>query len=241
MSTEVLRAAAECVAAVALWTAVFRLPFQDPRRRARLALWLGSRANADPQRAFAVFATLAYLGLAAGVLAWLALRYRIDLVALLAVRAPGETAALAVLGVAGSVAVIGQGVGIAYRLRPGLDVPGAVRTLQWLAGSAALPGPARIAVPVAGACAEELVFRGAVFGALDAAGGAPLVALAGSAALFAAQQAALTSTRVQAAVLVGSALVIGAMGGLLLLATGSLLPALVVHVSFAAFYSRPAR
>jgi hypothetical protein len=239
VSTEVIRAGVECAAAIAVWTALFRLPFNDSRRRARLALWLGTRCNADPQRAFAVFATLLYLVLAAGVLAWLVLRFRVDLVALLAVRAPLETAALAVLGVAGTVALIGSAVGLAYRVRPGLDVPGAVRSLQWLAGAATLPNAARVAVPVAGACGEELVFRGAVFGAIYGAGGAPLLALAGSALLFAVQQVALTTTPVQAGLLAGAALIIGGMGALLLIATGSLVPALLVHLSFAAFYSRP--
>lgn len=229
---------AECLGVVALWTGLFRVPFNDPRRRARLALWLGTRANADPQRAFAVFATALYLVLGGAVVAWFAVRYRLGLAGLFAVRAPAELAALTVLGVAGAVALIGLGVGVAYRIRPDLDVPGAVRSLRWIEAAGTLPARVRAAVPVLGACGEEMVFRGAVYGAVYAAGAPPVAALTAAALLFAGQQAALTTTLTQAGLLAAAALVIGGLGGLLLAATGSLLPALVVHMSFAAFYSR---
>lgn len=151
---------------------------------------------------------------------------------------PGPGAALALL-----LAVLGTSsstilcVSLLYRLRPRTDVPGEIARIQWIASVLALPRHYRWTVPAAAALFEEVLFRGVVLLGLGALGSGPAFALAFSTCLFAAGQVALVSTRTQAYVLGTSSLVLGAVGGLLTLATGGVLPALVLHMSFAGFYT----
>ncbi|MFD0352085.1 ATP-binding cassette domain-containing protein [Kitasatospora aburaviensis] len=124
-----------------------------------------------------------------------------------------------------------------YRANPRVDVPGEIARVQWIASILALPRHYRWIIPAAAALFEELLFRGAVLLGLGALGSGFGVALAVSTCLFAAGQVALVSTPVQAYVLGTSSVTLGVVGGLLTAATGGILPALALHMSFAGFYT----
>lgn len=223
-------------AVVAAWLALYRLPFNDPARRRRTALWLAGRTGLRPEAAFAVFGTLVYLLLGALALAVLLASTPLALHRLFALPAPGAAAALA-LAVLGTSSATVLCVSLLYRADPRADVPGEIARIQWIASILALPRHFRWIVPAAAALFEEVLFRGAVLLGLGTLGSGPGFALAFSTCLFAAGQVALVSTRTQAYVLGTSSLVLGTVGGLLTTATGGLLPALVLHMSFAGFYT----
>lgn len=113
--------------------------------------------------------------------------------------------------------------------------------VPWMAGLRALPGAA---APAAGAVAgvvEELFFRGVLLAALLARGVAPWVAVTLAGALFVIQQLVQVRTGFQAAVIGAGCMAISGVGGLLVLASGSVLPAVVCHVAFVVFFlGRPA-
>ncbi|MFJ8165796.1 type II CAAX prenyl endopeptidase Rce1 family protein [Streptomyces sp. NPDC096136] len=223
-------------AVVAVWLALYRLPFDDPARRRRTALWLAGRTGLRPEAAFAVFGTLVYLALGALALAVLLASTPLDFHRLFAVPAPG-TALVLLLAVLGTSSATVLCVSLLYRADPRADVPGEIARIQWIASILALPRHYRWIVPATAALFEEVLFRGAVLLGLGALGCGPAFALAFSTCLFAAGQVALVSTRTQAYVLGASSLVLGAVGGLLTTATGGVLPALVLHMSFAGFYT----
>ncbi|MFF4371589.1 type II CAAX prenyl endopeptidase Rce1 family protein [Streptomyces sp. NPDC001594] len=222
--------------AVALWLALYRLPFGDPARRRRTALWLAGWTRLRPEPAFAVFGTLVYLVLGGLALAVLLAATPLALRQVFAVPAPGDALALllAVLGTSSTTILC---VSLLYRVHPRADVPGEIARIQWISAILALPRHSRWTVPAAAALFEEVLFRGAVLLGLGALGAGPAFALGFSTILFAAGQVALVSTRIQAYVLGTSSLVLGTVGGLLTIATGGVLPALVLHMSFAGFYT----
>ncbi|WP_371493733.1 CPBP family intramembrane metalloprotease [Kitasatospora sp. NBC_00374] len=228
--------AALATAVVAGWLALYRLPFNDPARRRRTALWLADRTGLRPEAAFAVFGTAVYLVLGALALAVLLTATPLTLHQLFGVPAPGMLLAL-LLAVFGTSSANILCVSLLYRADPRVDVPGEIARIRWIASILALPRHYRWVVPAAAALFEEVLFRGAVLMGLAALGSGPLLALAVSTCLFAAGQVALVSTRVQAYVLGTSSLTLGVVGGLLTVATGGVLPALVLHMSFAGFYT----
>ncbi|MEU6238936.1 CPBP family glutamic-type intramembrane protease, partial [Kitasatospora sp. NPDC047058] len=226
-----------CVVVVGGWLALYRVPFNDPARRRRTALWLAGRTGLGPEAAFAVFGTVVYLVLGALALTALLAATPLSLHQLVGGR-PTPTMALALL-----LAVLGTSsanilcVSLLYRAVPRVDVPGEIARVQWIASILALPRHYRWIIPAAAALFEEVLFRGAVLLGLGALGGGFGVALAVSTCLFAAGQVALVSTPVQAYVLGTSSVTLGVVGGLLTAATGGVLPALALHMSFAGFYT----
>ncbi|WP_354644467.1 CPBP family intramembrane glutamic endopeptidase [Kitasatospora camelliae] len=228
--------AALATAVVAGWLALYRLPFNDPARRRRTALWLAGRTGLRPEAAFAVFGTAVYLVLGALALTVLLACTPLALHRLFAPPAPGTALAL-LLAVLGTSSANILGVSLLYRADPRVDVPGEIARIQWIASVLALPRHYRWIIPAAAALFEEVLFRGVILLGMAELGSGPVPALAFSTCLFAAGQVALVSTRVQAYVLGTSSLTLGVVGGLLTWATGGVLPALVLHMSFAGFYT----
>ncbi|MFE2726809.1 type II CAAX prenyl endopeptidase Rce1 family protein [Kitasatospora sp. NPDC059327] len=228
--------AAGCVLAVAGWLALYRLPFADPARRRRTALWLADRTGLRPDPAFAVFATSLYLGLAAAVLAVL-----LPLTDLSLDQVVGRPSTALLFGL--PLAVLGTSslnilcVSLLYRAAPRVDVPGEIARIRWIASILTLPRRYRWIVPATAALFEELVFRGAVLLGLGSLHSGFAFAAVFSTLLFAAGQVVLVSTPVQAYVMATSSIALGTVGSLLIAATGSILPALVLHMSFAGFYT----
>ncbi|MCP9210391.1 CPBP family glutamic-type intramembrane protease [Streptomyces sp. NEAU-Y11] len=225
-----------CVATIGGWLALYRLPFGDPARRRRVGLWLADRTGLRPDAAFALFGTVLYLLL--GVVALALLMTFAGLPVQRLVGRPSADALLALLlAVCGTSSLNILCVSLLYRANPRVDVPGEITRVQWISSILALPRHLHWVVPAVAALVEELVFRGAVLLGIGATGGGFLFAATFSTVLFAVGQVVLVSTWVQAYVLGMSSLVLGTTGSLLTAATGSVLPALVLHMSFAGFYT----
>jgi membrane protease YdiL (CAAX protease family) len=124
-----------------------------------------------------------------------------------------------------------------YRVRPTVDVPGEVGNILWIRYCLALGSPWKWVVPALAAIVEECVFRGVLFAGMVERG-APLgVAVILSTTAFLVGQIVLTGSRIQVYVLAFSSLAIGLLGSLLTSATEALVPAVVLHASFAGYYT----
>jgi hypothetical protein len=227
-------------AASAGWFGVYRLPFAAAARRARLGMAVGGALGCSAQAGFTIFATLWYV--AFGIAAAVAVAAVTGLGTAQLVGAPAAGTALAALGlsVVGAVGWIGASMSAATALWPALDVPRTVTGLRWVRDSLALRPRIRWLVPLCGAVVEEVFYRGTVFLGLQAAGLGTLAAAAVATALFTVTQMGMTETWPQAGILAASSLVVSAFGCLLVAGTSSVLPAVALHGSFAAFYSRGA-
>ncbi|MCF3134682.1 CPBP family glutamic-type intramembrane protease [Streptomyces olivochromogenes] len=225
-----------CIVTIAGWLALYRLPFGDPARRRRVGLWLADRTALRPEVAFALFGTVLYLLLGASALALLGAFAGLSAGQIVGRPSVGAIPAL-LLAVCGTSSLNILCISLLYRADPRADVPGEITRVQWIASILYLPRHFRWVIPAAAAMVEELVFRGAVLLGLGAAGSGFVFAAAFSTVLFAIGQVVLVSTRVQAYVLGTSSLALGTVGSLLVAATGSVLPALALHMSFAGFYT----
>jgi hypothetical protein len=225
------------VLATGLWLAVYRLPLRTPRARQRFRLAVSSRTGLPSRYVFPVVGTLIYL--AAGLLAATGL----ILVTPVGWRDPLRwhlsvpAVALTLLAGLGAAALTTFAMTTIYAIRPGVDIPGAVANVRWIQEILVLPRQVRWLVPMVSAAVEEFFFRGVALTGLSAAGAPPWWAIAISGAVFTTGQVVLTETRLQALVLGLSSIVLSVVGGLLVVVTGSVIPAILVHASFAGYYT----
>jgi membrane protease YdiL (CAAX protease family) len=114
-----------------------------------------------------------------------------------------------------------------------------IGSIPWIVGIRRLPATLARLAPAASAICEEFFFRGVLLSALTARFGLrPWLALALVTVLFVVQQGLQLKTRLQFAVIFAGSLAISAIGGILVLATASALPACLCHASFVLFYLR---
>lgn len=231
---------AVAAAAAVLWGRA--LWFFDERSAALRRLALGvlgfTRRPASEVRSALLSALYCGGGLLLAVL--FAALWRVPVGRLLAPAA--EHAPLAVLGVVAEVALASLLVSLWCALSgAGPERFAELAEVPWMAGLRALPGAAAPAVGALAGAVEELFFRGVLLTALLERGVGPWSAVALAGALFLLQQLLQVRTRFQAAVIGAGCVAISAVGGLLVLASGSVLPAIVCHVAFVVFFlGRPA-
>ncbi|GIG56447.1 hypothetical protein Lfu02_08190 [Longispora fulva] len=223
--------------AAAAWLAVYRLPLRSPRTRQRFRLWVASRTPLPGRLVFPVVGTAIYLVaglLAAGGLAWVA---GVRLPGVLSWRVTPHGAATTLLAVVGANALTGFAMGVVAAARPGLDLAGAVTTVRWVQEVGAFGRRWRWVVPMISAAVEEFFFRGVLLFALLGHGTPAWLAVAVAGLVFTTGQVLLTENRTQALVLGLASGALSLVGGLLVLAEGSVLPAVLVHASFAGYYT----
>lgn len=112
-----------------------------------------------------------------------------------------------------------------------------VQNIPWIGGLAVFPTGVMMGLLVASAFIEELFFRGVVLLILvNQLQITPFWALAFVTALFIIEQALQLKTAVQKAIISCSCLSISLIGCLLVLGTGSIVPAALSHMSFVVFF-----
>ena len=227
---------AQAVAVTAIWLAAYRLPFSSTRTRQRVRLRLSSLTGVPSKYVFPVLGTVIYLVL--GVAAAYVLGGPLTLLRWDFSLAAG---ALTVLAAAGASALTAFAMSVLYAANPRTDIPSAVTGVRWVQEILALPGPWRWIVPAASAAVEEFFFRGVVLMGLLALGAPAWAAIVIAGVLFIVGQLVLTETRAQAVVLGLSSVTISLIGGLLTVVEGSVLPAILIHASFAAYYTNVRR
>lgn len=145
---------------------------------------------------------------------------------------------LILLGIAGEISLANLLVGLgraAMRSRP--EQFAELRDIPWMKGLRALPP---VVVPVAaafGGAVEEVVFRGVVLRILtERLAAPPLLAVGVAGLLFCLQQLIQVRTPFQAMVIGSGCVAISLVGGLLVVLSGSMIPAVLCHASFVLFF-----
>jgi membrane protease YdiL (CAAX protease family) len=148
---------------------------------------------------------------------------------------------LTVLGVLGELSLTGllTRAIVGWWFPQNLNVAQEIRNIPWL--KAMLESP-RSLVPIAvvsSAALEELFFRGVVLSILTKElGVGPYIGIASVGVLFSCQQIIQLRNGYQAAIIGSSCIAISFIGGILVLLTGSVIPAAISHASFVVFYVR---
>ncbi|MEV0733032.1 CPBP family intramembrane glutamic endopeptidase [Polymorphospora sp. NPDC050346] len=225
------------VVVTAAWLALYRLPFADPRRRQRIRLAVASRTNLPAKYVFPILGTVIYLALGLLAAAVLARLGDVDVVGVLSWDVSWAGIGRTLLAVVGASALTSFAMSMLYAFAPRVDVPGAVSGVRWVQEILVLPRRWRWSVPMVSAAVEEFVFRGVLLAGLLVAGAPAWLAVVVSGLIFTTAQVLLTEQRLQAFVLAVSSIVLSLVCGLLTIVEASVLPALLVHASFAGYYT----
>lgn len=225
-----------CLAA-AIWLAVYRLPLAAPRRRQKFKLAVSSATGMPPRLVFPIVGTLIYLVGAALAIAAVMMTTGPSFADVVPVDVGWSVIPITVLAITGSAAITAFAMSVLYSVRPTLDVASSVSSVGWISQILVLPVQWRWLVPMSSAAFEEFFFRGVLCGGMMVAGAEPWAAILWSGLAFTIGQVLLTERPLQAVVLAVSSVVISIVGGLLLIVTGSVIPAIVMHASFAGFYT----
>ncbi|GGM78495.1 type II CAAX prenyl endopeptidase Rce1 family protein [Dactylosporangium sucinum] len=230
--------AGAALAAAAIWLFVFRLAVFNYRTNRRVRIWVVTHTSVPGKYVIPILGTLVYLAL--GVLGSIALLYVGDLSlgGLLAWHVTPHGVGLMLFTAAGAHLLTGFMTSIMYAVRPRIDVPTAISRVRWINEILVLPRPWRYATPAISAAVEEFFFRGVILGGLLATGTPAWAAIAISGASFIILQVLYTDTALQATVIGLGCVVLSVLCGLLVVAEGSVLPAIAVHASFAVYYTR---
>lgn len=179
---------------------------------------------------------LYYLGAILGIASF-CFYYRLNFMELLTFNK--EAVYLTVAGIFSAISITNIITGIyqEFILRKKIDFQKEVLSIPWIDGVMKLP---KWLIPLSPGIAgffEESFFRGAVLGILLYVFQVPfLVALVISTGLFIFQQT-LQVKNIHQAVIIGSGCIaISIAGGILVLLTGSIIPAAIAHAAFVVFY-----
>ena len=175
------------------------------------------------------------LGLVAGLLFALAL----DLPASALISFSAVYLGLSVLGAIGEISLTDLLVELACRVtgQGGPERFAEMQDIPWMKGLRQLPDGIVPLAAALGGVVEELFFRGVVLRiSTERFGVAPLVAVAIAGALFCLEQLVQVRTAFQAMVIGCGCVAISTVGGLLVVLTGSVLPAVICHASFVLFF-----
>ncbi len=149
-----------------------------------------------------------------------------------------DDAGLILLGVVAEVSLCNLLVSLyVVAVGPGRVPFAEIAEIPWMEGiRAASPAVAPL-LGAAAAAVEEMFFRGAVLLVLwERSNAAVAIVLAG--VLFWLQQVVQVRTRFQAVVISAGCLSISLVGGLLVVASGSVVPAVICHAAFVIFFFR---
>lgn len=146
---------------------------------------------------------------------------------------------LTALGVVGQISLTSLLVDLSCRIsRQGRPEQFAeVQEIPWIKGLRALPAATVPAAAALGGVVEEVFFRGVLLRIMtDELRMAPSAAIACTGALFCLEQLLQVRTRFQALLISAGCVAISAVGGLLVVLTGSVVPAVLCHASFVVFH-----
>lgn len=194
-----------------------------------------TRQPADEARALLLSAIYYGLGLLAALL--FALAFGLHLSVLFSFSS--VHLGLAVIGAIGEISLCNLLIEIGCRVtgqgRP--EQFAEMNEIPWIAGIRKLPAGTAPAAAAFGGVVEELFFRGVLLRILtDTLLVAPLAAVAIAGALFCFEQLVQVQTAFQVLIITLCCVAISLVGGLLVVLTGSVIPAVLCHASFVVFF-----
>lgn len=125
---------------------------------------------------------------------------------------------------------------IAMKIVPKIDIVGEMASVAWIKGVFQVPRKIAWLLPFLSASFEEVFFRGVLLKSLIASGMNIILAISVVTLAFVLNQVLLTDTITQGVVLGFSSIFISLVGSILFVASGSIIPSMIVHASFAGFY-----
>ncbi len=223
---------------VYVWLRIFRLTYKNTKIRNKIAMYISSHSSIPVSYSYSIFATLFYSGMPLIGSYILLVLFDVHLnkiltqhyydISFLSAVVMGELAVLS----CSSLPIV-----LLLTAKPNIRVDKEIKEINWISGIFKIPSKLCSLIPCISACCEEFFFRGALFSALMSTNISIWSAMFIVSALFVYNQIILTNTKTQAYVLGSSSMIISVIGCLLVGLTGSVIPSMIIHASFACFYS----
>ncbi len=142
-----------------------------------------------------------------------------------------------VLSVIAAMSLVSVFVQVTLKILPKADIPGEMARIKWIEGIMQTPPQIAWFLPILSASFEEVFFRGVFLHGLISNGMNIPWAIALVTLAFILNQVLLADTPIQRLILGYSSLAISLVGSIAYLASGSIIPSIVMHASFAGFYA----
>lgn len=149
-----------------------------------------------------------------------------------------ETVILAVLGAFAELSIVRLFTMICATFFPEINLVDEIQRVRWIRGAFKLSPKFVFVCIVSAAVIEELFFRGSVMYLLLKTTTSGVLTLSLMTFLFVYEQILLTETYTQKIIIGFASIVISMVGGLLVLTTNTIWPAMFAHASFVIFYVR---
>lgn len=220
-----------------VWLYIFTRSYKDTYTKNKITLMMSTLCGLPASYSYSIFATCLYCLLPTIGTLLVAAVADINILSLFPVSFGLATLATVLLSISAAMSLVAVFVVFIHKLFPRIDIPGEMARIKWIEGIMQTPAKISWFLPLLSATFEEIFFRGALLtGLLTAGVGVPL-AIALVTLAFILNQILLASTWTQRLVLGYSSLAISLVGSIAFLASGSIIPSIIMHASFAGFYT----
>lgn len=220
-----------------IWLFLFTQSYKDTYTKNKITLLMSSIFGLPPSYSYSIFATILYCLLPTIGTLLVSSIAGIKILAFFPLRPGLQIIPIVFLSISAAMSMVAVFVVLIQKLSPEIDITGEMARIKWIEGIMQTPEKISWLLPLLSASFEEIFFRGALLTGLLTAGMGTSMAIALVTIAFILNQILLADTRVQKLVLGYSSLAISLVGSIAYLASGSLLPSIVMHASFAGFYT----
>ncbi len=222
---------------LSVWLYIFRLSYSSFYFKNRIKLTLSSLFGIPVTYAFSVFETVIYCTLPLLSTIIIAIVGDIRISDLFGKVHVGHMLIITSLATISAMSIMAILLIFVMSAHKNIDISTEMSKVRWISGINVFPRKVAWIIPMISACFEEVFFRGAFFNSLIHAGlnigvTTGIVTLA-----FVINQCILADTLNQRIILGTSSFAISVVGCIAYLSCGSLIPSLVMHASFAGFYT----
>lgn len=221
-----------------VWMLVYKKSHDTSRKRKRITLWIGTHLPGNPKRNY--YFIVLFLYLVPPILFSFLLTHFVGIKIgdMFSLEPQGGITFvyLIILSFIAGVSLTILVTNLLIHFIPGIDIPSQIGSVMWIEATMDFPRKIVWIFPFMSACCEEIFFRGACLFSFLFIGMPEMMAIILVTALFLANQLYLVETPVQAIVIGTGSFFLSVMGCMLVLLTNSIIPSMLMHAIYAAFF-----
>ncbi len=220
-----------------VWIFIFKLSYRSTYIKNKISLAMSSVFGIRPSYSYSVFATFLYCALPLISSVIVAQTAKIKIIDLFNLNQGAILIVITLLGIVGAMSLVSVFVVAFLKIAPNMDIAGEMAKVKWIEGIFQIPKKIAWLLPILSAGFEEVFFRGVLLQGLISNNMNVLLAVSLVTLAFILNQVLLTDTKTQALILGFSSISISIIGSIMFLASGSIIPSIIMHASFAGFYT----
>ncbi len=220
-----------------VWLFIFKQSYKNTYIKNRISLFMSSLFGIPASYSYSVFASFLYCALPTISCIVVARTAKIHIFNLFPLVMSLKLFATIILGVVAAMSLVSVFIIVSLKLAPRMDIASEISRIKWIEGIFQIPKKIAWLLPILSASFEEVFFRGVFLQGLVSNGMNTVIAVILVTVAFVLNQVLLTDTKIQGLVLGFSSVSISIVGSIMFLASGSIIPSMIMHASFAGFYA----